>query len=176
MKNLFMVISAIGLFLSFFGCFDGSKEHNPLEDISIGQKDDYVCDNNIDLKNISKISYYVHSTIGYKDDVADYWQLPEETLNLKTGDCEDFCILWMYLAKTKFNIDSYLAIVRNGSECHALIYGDLLGDGNLYYEDPTTNSAYFSSLPNGWSESCKIPYNEVIWMTYYYHNNVGKYY
>jgi hypothetical protein len=29
--------------------------------------------------------------------LVDEWQTPKETIQLKTGDCEDFSILWLFL-------------------------------------------------------------------------------
>ncbi len=45
---------------------------------------------------------WVAEHIDYRTDedewgVSDYWQTPEETLDLRTGDCEDFVILDMML-------------------------------------------------------------------------------
>lgn len=45
---------------------------------------------------------WVSDNITYKDDkdtwgISDYWQTPEETMLLRTGDCEDFTILAMAL-------------------------------------------------------------------------------
>lgn len=52
-----------------------------------------------ELKNEEQIVYWVYKNIKYIDDKKgrDKWQTPEETLLLKTGDCEDMTILTMYL-------------------------------------------------------------------------------
>lgn len=46
-------------------------------------------------------------------DVVDYWQSPEETIKLGTGDCEDFTILWMKLMQM-LNVPSYKCLAVMG--------------------------------------------------------------
>lgn len=59
------------------------------------------CENwyNIDLKKEFKdekeIYNWVIKNIKYKKDDYDFWQLPQESLNLGTGDCEDRALLMM---------------------------------------------------------------------------------
>lgn len=50
------------------------------------------------------IADWIHNNIKYTDDKevwkkSDYWQSPTETLELRTGDCEDFAILLWACAK-----------------------------------------------------------------------------
>ena len=45
------------------------------------------------LSDVEAINLCVNSLIKYKQEDRDYWQLPHETLNLGTGDCEDIAIL-----------------------------------------------------------------------------------
>lgn len=44
-------------------------------------------------QEISKVNSLVNSQVTYVSDKGDYWQTPEETLRLRTGDCEDYVIL-----------------------------------------------------------------------------------
>ena len=47
-----------------------------------------------------KLEHLIRKTISicrYKKDKKDYWQNPQETVILGTGDCEDICIFWYYI-------------------------------------------------------------------------------
>ena len=82
-----------------------------------------------------KIVAWVHRNIWYKKDEQvhgkkEYWQTSEETLRLKSGDCEDFSVL-ISDALTHLGIKSYvLAIQPEVGHGHAIcVYGH---NGNLY--------------------------------------------
>jgi hypothetical protein len=45
------------------------------------------------LETPKQVIVWMRRNITYKRDDVDYWQSPEETLSLKTGDCEDYAIL-----------------------------------------------------------------------------------
>jgi hypothetical protein len=63
----------------------------------------------IDINNLEDLTIWIHNNIKYKSDGKfDYWQTPEETMRLKTGDCEDMCILFQDIAKKKLNIIVYV--------------------------------------------------------------------
>lgn len=52
----------------------------------------------------STIEYWVLNEIEYIQDIdnqgiLDYWQTPEETYSLMSGDCEDRAILWAYFVE-----------------------------------------------------------------------------
>lgn len=68
----------------------------------------------IPVKNLYELNTWINKNIEYKSDniikkdkeiFRDCWQYPRETLILKTGDCEDQAILFIYLAKKLFHID-----------------------------------------------------------------------
>ena len=78
-----------------------------------------------------KTHYFIMKTlkIKYKRDIEvhnlpDYWQSPDETVELGTGDCEDFTILWMKIMQL-LGVPSYkcmaiVGMVDNGvKELHA---------------------------------------------------------
>lgn len=74
--------------------------------------------------------YFNITYVGEGD--RDRWQTPEYTYTFRTGDCEDFVILWMYLVEEQAEISgTYLVIVRNlfSTELHALGWLD-----GWYYE------------------------------------------
>jgi hypothetical protein len=129
---------------------------------------DYYFENDIEVNTIDDIINYITNNYTYKDEQTDYWQLPEETYRLKTGDCEDLALLFCYLLETKLDIRTNLIIIAKNTEVH------ILANYNDYYTHPI--SGYTSKdLSSGWNITFVIPYPEAIWMTYYYHNNVGKY-
>jgi hypothetical protein len=158
-------------------CYESEIERDPLRDIIVGEKTDYHCQDNIieTFTWIDQIGLWIHQNISYKTDDQHYWQLPDETLNLKTGDCADMVILHLYLAKTKLNMEMNMIIISNDSSQHALIYPYPFGSQTGYYYDVVNNFITKDILP-GWHIVYSIPYSQVIWMTYYYHRNVGKYY
>lgn len=71
--------------------------------------------------------------------VEEYWQTPEETLSLQTGDCEDFAILLCTLLRA-FGIDDehiYIAIgVDNDGYGHAFLIEDWYLDGEWRAIEP----------------------------------------
>jgi hypothetical protein len=79
-----------------------------------------------DLKSfdsIEAIDHWVKINIKYKyDPWFDPWQTPEETLSLRTGDCEDFAILWLYLCNENGFGKGVMEGYKNsdGSKCHAI--------------------------------------------------------
>lgn len=47
------------------------------------------------------INFWVNTNIMYKEDTADnIWQTPQQTINLGTGDCEDYAILKYFIARS----------------------------------------------------------------------------
>jgi len=72
---------------------------------------------------------WVSQHIVYKTDweawgYPDYWQTPSQTYTKRTGDCEDFALLAMYLMHTA-GIDSHLVLIdvrENGiTSLHAYV-------------------------------------------------------
>ena len=69
---------------------------------------------------------YVSAAIHYPSD--EYWQSPAQTYVWRSGDCEDYCILVMYLI--------YRDIGIKGKMCVGYVYGGLHGwvyvDGHFW--------------------------------------------
>jgi len=157
------------LFYIFLACSNGQ------EDIEVGSLSQYDFNNDIQVDTIKDAVFYVAQNIKYEIDLAsgneDYWQTPEQTYTLKTGDCEDRAILLMYILKDKLDIDSVLLLVKNilTEEGHGMVFAN---DFYLLSADE-----YISKQPpTEWKIIHVIPYAEVLWMTCFYHENVGKYY
>lgn len=68
-----------------------------------------------------ELGVWLASEFRYQGEIPDYWQSTEETLNLKTGDCEDFAILAQDVLKN-LGIDSDMVIIkfRGLKESHAV--------------------------------------------------------
>jgi predicted transglutaminase-like cysteine proteinase len=85
----------------------------------------------LQFANINQAFNYVANNISYKKDIDnygynDYWASPDETYNKKTGDCEDYCILFMAIVNNNFSIKM---ILLNNGLGHALVHY-----GNDYYD------------------------------------------
>ena len=57
----------------------------------------------LEFANLKEVFEYLNLNIKYASDekvhrVSDYWQAPHETLDRKTGDCEDLCVFVAYFA------------------------------------------------------------------------------
>ncbi len=94
---------------------------------------------------------WVAYNIEYKLDedvhgVTDYWQTPEETLDLRTGDCEDFAILLCTLLRA-YGIGKehiYIAIgVDNKGYGHAFLIEDWYLDGEWRAIEPQVEAGPF---------------------------------
>ena len=91
----------------------------------------------------AEVNRDISSKISYKSDieahgVKDYWQSPRQTLQLKTGDCEDFAILQANILHTKYNIPSSkikYAYFKNSVEGHMVVlYNNIIIDYDGVYE------------------------------------------
>ena len=122
-RILIMVI----LLVLFFGCKFNSMNYAVSMEFPI----EYY---NLSFSEIVRVcSDEYDPEIKYRRDldawgVKDYWQSPTQTLNILTGDCEDYAILFMFLMKINFNMELYLIILdmgyvkEDGSEAyHAVV-------------------------------------------------------
>ena len=151
------------ILILFLSCFHDSNE------IVIREMHDYDFENDIKINSKYEAFDFIRSNISYKIEAFDYWQIPEETWTLKTGDCEDVCIFFMYLIETKLNIRTNLIMISNGIHYHTIVTCD-----NKYY--CLVNFSISDYIYEGWQIVYEIPYSELMWMTFYYHDNVGKYF
>lgn len=75
-------------------------------------------------KDPEELSIWIAFNIKYIDDlekwgIEDYWQSPSETLESKTGDCEDYAIL-AYACMKKLGYHPKVFILYNNTDAHAL--------------------------------------------------------
>lgn len=84
------------------------------------------------FENVEEACLWINNNIRYKKDANDYWKLPQETLDDRSGDCEDQALLLMGIVKYQMGDDLELIVVDssgNYSEYHALAR-----KGNTYYD------------------------------------------
>ena len=84
------------------------------------------------LHTPADINRWIYDNVAYLEDVDDEWQLPETTLRLETGDCEDFAILFMYMTKRLCDQEARMIIYLIDGDIH---HGAPLLDGRVY--EPT---------------------------------------
>lgn len=94
---------------------------------------------------------WVAANIEYKTDeeqwgIEEYWQTPEETLSLRTGDCEDFAILLCTLLRA-YGISGeqiYVAVgIDDDGYGHAFLIEDWYLDGEWRAIEPQVGTQTF---------------------------------
>jgi len=117
--NGLFLIAIILLSLSLISC---TIIEDAIYNITVGEDWEYDFQDGCDISSISDIMNILKE-ITPKEDEGDYWQTPEQTLERKTGDCEDYAILFMYLAYKYLNRNSSLIEIQyNGHEdAHAVV-------------------------------------------------------
>lgn len=101
---------------------------------------DYDCDDGVKVSNLQNVRFYVANNITYVSEVGDNWQLPEETLMLGHGDCEDFAILFMYLAYKYLELETYMVIYAIPVTQY-IVYHAIVETNSIFYE-PQTGMVY----------------------------------
>lgn len=107
--------------------------------------------NPTDYGLLEHIARKIHQEITYTPDFKkgclEFWQLPEETLTLKTGDCEDTSILALDTYK-RFEFNVYMALgstsPKSNQPDHAWVVIFL---NNQKYIVETTNGQVYSTNP-----------------------------
>jgi hypothetical protein len=110
----------VSICLLFVGCsMVDVSEHTPLKGMSVGEA-----------------WFWIDKNIEFKSDFIDDFQLPETTYRLRTGDCEDFCILLMSVMNEQGPAPELVCINQNGS------WHYIVSRGNVYYEAQTFGKFY----------------------------------
>jgi hypothetical protein len=78
---------------------------------------------------LADINEYIYRNIVYASEEGDYCQSPIETLERGKGDCEDFAILFAYLAYESLGMKSEIVVVNTGEGVHSLVFAE-----GKYYE------------------------------------------
>jgi hypothetical protein len=104
MKKILLIIGIVSLFCGCPWPFLPEDEQKTIEDCS------QWCSNNIKYKN-DKLQFRVE----------DYWQTPDEVRKNKSGDCEDFCCLFLdMLDKRNYKDKCMYLIEKNDGRGHML--------------------------------------------------------
>jgi transglutaminase-like putative cysteine protease len=100
----------------------------PREPSLVALKDEVLKDTAVKLKDWIALRNWVGNNIEYRHDedvygVREYWQFGEETVGLRTGDCEDFSILLVSLLRAAgYSADDvYVVIGKNAEGYHAWV-------------------------------------------------------
>lgn len=117
----------------------------PREPSVVALKDEVLKDAPLKLKDWIALRNWVGDNIQYRHDdavygVRDYWQFGKETVNLRTGDCEDFAILLCSLLRAAGYSpdDVYVVIGKNPNGYHAWVKINLESIG-WYNLEPQEN-------------------------------------
>lgn len=101
-----------------FGC----KECETPTSTVVENKDDYVYkwDNPLDIRTIDGAMSWCADSVTYRSDTeiwgrSEYWQTPQETYNKRTGDCEDYAIMFMQLVHELGYKPELISITQYGS-------------------------------------------------------------
>ncbi|NPV50305.1 MAG: hypothetical protein HPY60_03805 [Candidatus Methanofastidiosum sp.] len=132
--------------------------------------------NEISTNDPLTIYRFVRDEIKYEEDYLtydyrfEYWQLPEETLNLRTGDCEDQAILLCTLLRAKGYSPEDVKVVfglTSSNTGHAWV--ELFYQGNWVVFDPTSSASdyiektrYYSLINASYKGSFNDLYYEII--------------
>lgn len=125
--------------------WDGLDKFDEIPDLGIQTIQDAM---NWVAWNINWVSDAIH----YPAD--EYWQSPAQTYVWRSGDCEDYCILVLYLIHRDVEIDGKMCVDFGyvlGSGGHAWVYVDghywepqiaYMADGNPDYINPAAMIDY----------------------------------
>jgi predicted transglutaminase-like cysteine proteinase len=132
--------------------------------------------NEIGTNNPVEVYRFVRDEIKYEEDYLnfdyrfEYWQFPEETLKLRTGDCEDQAILLCTLLRAKGYSPEDVKVVfglTSSNTGHAWV--ELFYQGNWVVFDPTSSASdfiektrYYSLINASYKGSFNDLYYEII--------------
>jgi predicted transglutaminase-like cysteine proteinase len=129
-----------------------------------------ISDESEQLKQIKIILSIVRDNIIYTHDsdvwdIENFWQLPEITWKLKTGDCEDFAILSMYLINKYLGIKGEIYRITNGVGHVILVIPFKSDKGNKMYINYDNISYNFNKYTEqNYYIRDIISYEETIWI------------
>jgi predicted transglutaminase-like cysteine proteinase len=117
----------------------------PREPSLVALKDELLKDAPLKVKDWIALRNWVGDNIQYRHDeevygVQEYWQFGNETVSLRTGDCEDFAILLCSLLRAAgySQNDVFVVIGKNANGYHAWVKINL-GSLGWYNLEPQEN-------------------------------------
>lgn len=137
MKSIIIIITILITLLSCDYMMIWGKEV-PYYDLNI----DLEIQGDTITEKIDSISFWIFANIIMKSDAEQfgyegYWQTPEEVVENMAGDCEDLCILFLWLTYQYLDIKPRLLVM------HRIGYAHSIGKYNNYlfadyYDDYVT--------------------------------------
>jgi len=124
----------------------------------------------VEAENIEDVLFWCISNLSYKSDKEvygkSYWQTPEETYRLRTGDCEDFALLFMYLTEKNLGLETELIIVgyNSSSANHAVV-----GVGGQWYE---TTGGFRIIDYSPYTYITRVDFETSMWQSATYHSGL----
>lgn len=153
------IVFIVFILVSIIGC--PVYQNNPMID--------FKYDGNTNFTNLKQLTYAVNIYMTYKKDGCgvknNHAQSPQESIDKKCGDCEDFVILFLGLAKKYLNSEAtmYLIKIKGDKDYHMVI----IKDGIVY--DPTRNIVYKDN-PKVYAKITFWEINYLLqWNTFNYH-------
>jgi len=146
-----ILVIIIGL-LCLIGCNPTNSDIDKSWTSRINKSEIYEIDIPEHINTRYELQIYIEDSVVYKSDGVDNWQTAQETWRLKTGDCEDFCILYINLlysvtgekasliAVDKSTMQNTRTIVKGGIVNHMLVQfenGDIYSPQNGKYINAT---------------------------------------
>lgn len=108
---------------------------------------DYTFKHDIEITSARDAMNWITYNVMPVSDNRDYWQSPEETYALRGGDCEDMCILFMYLIHEQLGMNPELHILR-------------VGDTGIYHAVVWCNDIYYNVAGNNTGVPDNMQYRE----------------
>lgn len=87
------------------------------------------------IQTLEGYAQWLEENIKYKNEEADYWQSPEETLERKAGDCEDFAFLNEAFLRVMGHNPKAMGLLNINKRGHAIC---IFVEGDYY--------SYFSNM------------------------------
>ena len=174
LQTVAVCLGVMTVLLSLNSCYSTGRADKEAADLYLGTPSERTP---YDGK-YEKVRKYLHeafTTIRYvpEPDGQDYWQLPQETESLGTGDCEDFAI-WLYAKLRHDGTDNLRMCIGKHTQASSTMHAWLLwfNRGQVYILDPSVTG----DMLNARSVSARmyIPYYSYDGEKKWVHRRQGK--
>jgi Transglutaminase-like domain len=124
----------------------------------------------VEAESLDDLLLWCMNNISYRSDEEvygkSYWQTPEETYRLRTGDCEDFALLFMYLTERTLRLETELIIVgyNSTSANHVVV-----GVGGEWYE---TTGGFRIIDRSPYTYITRVDFETSMWQSATYHSGL----
>ena len=123
-RGLLLILLTVGLIVGAMGVFA------VLTDCTIDPLWEFDEIPDLGLQTTQDVMWWVATEIRYQPDsihypqADEYWQSPAQTYVWRTGDCEDYAILALYLVHRDVGIDGAMACGTIPAGFHAWVFVD----------------------------------------------------